>query len=439
MIIVYLAVLVFIVCVLYQIMKGIIAMFKKLFKKESKKEGIDFDKLNWNTFLKNEAKFRYQEHQVKRASWDDKITLGYILENILDVDKKDISKMCVVLKDRSKDIKTSIIEESDAIWNYDLFSTIILQHEDGNWGFWQGQNTVLVIGYKPSHLVTAEEHDQSILCYDNSIIIFLRGLIGDGSTWYARASVMIPNFNNDDDDLKTQFSKNAPQVITFVLAFDAESPEEKQKKFEKVRLSLEEKVRENKELDEDESILLQGITYDKSLGYNFGYGKYLFEHNRYTDALIPFLKIFEKLKMKYYDGDKQLKEMFFDTCYYIGYCFNELEKYDKAFFYLDIARNSDKAKHKIEYVNSLVNSGDVRALPYVDSEIDEIRAKKEKLDEEDVFYYRFLYRRLAYLYIEYKMFDEAKHLLEQMKNDEADRDFALGELEYLKNVMKEEK
>ena len=55
------------------------------------------------------------------------------------------------------------------------------------------------------------------------------------------------------------------------------------------------------------------------------------------------------------------------------------------------------------------------------------------------FYYRFLYRRLAYLYIEYKMFDEAKHLLEQMKNDEADRDFALGELEYLKNVMKEEK
>ena len=439
MIIVYLAVLVFIVCVLYQIMKGIIAMFKKLFKKESKKEGIDFDKLNWNTFLKNEAKFRYQEHQVKRASWDDKITLGYILENVLDVDKKDISKMCVVLKDRSKEIKTSIIEETGAIWNYDLFSTIILQHEDGNWGFWQGQNTVLVIGYKPSHLVTAEEHDQSILCYDNSIIIFLRGLIGDGSTWYARASVMIPNFNHDDDDLKTQFSKNAPQVITFVLAFDAESPEEKQKKFEKVRLSLEEKVRESKELDEDESMLLQGITYDNSLGYDFGYGKYLFEHNRYTDALIPFLKVFEKLKMKYYDGDEQLKEMFFDTCYYIGYCFNELEKYDKAFFYLDIARISNKPTHKTEYINSLVNSGDVRALAYVDSEIDEIRAKKEKLDEEEVIYYRFLYRRLAYLYIEYKMFDEAKHLLEQMKNDEADRDFALGELEYLKNVMKEEK
>lgn len=66
-------------------------MFKSLFKKDSRKEGIDFDKLNWNIFLKNEAKFQYQKHQVKRASLDDKMTLGYILGNILDVDKKDIS------------------------------------------------------------------------------------------------------------------------------------------------------------------------------------------------------------------------------------------------------------------------------------------------------------------------------------------------------------
>lgn len=182
--VIILAVLVFIVFVGYSIIKWVIGMFRKLFKKEEEKKGIDFDKLNWNTFLKNEAKFEYQNHQVKRASCEDKVTLGYILENVLDVDKKDISKMCIVLKDRSREIKNSIIEETESIWNYDLFSTIILQHEDGSWGFRQGQNTVLIIGYKPSHLVTAEEHDQSILCYDNSIIIFLRGLIADGSTWY---------------------------------------------------------------------------------------------------------------------------------------------------------------------------------------------------------------------------------------------------------------
>lgn len=435
--VIILAVLVFIVFVGYSIIKWVIGMFRKLFKKEEEKKGIDFDKLNWNTFLKNEAKFEYQNHQVKRASCEDKVTLGYILENVLDVDKKDISKMCIVLKDRSREIKNSIIEETESIWNYDLFSTIILQHEDGSWGFRQGQNTVLIIGYKPSHLVTAEEHDQSILCYDNSIIIFLRGLIADGSTWYARASVMIPNFNHDDDDLKTQFSKNAPQVTTFVMAFDAESPEEKLQKFENIRLSLEEKIKNKEELNEDEDILLSGITYDKSLGYNFGYGKYLFEHNRYTDALIPLLKVYEHLKMRYYESDNETKEIFFESCYYIGYCFNELEKYDKAFFYLDIARISDKPKHKIEYINSLVNSSDMRALQIVSNEIDEIREKKEELNEEEIIYYRFLYRRLAYLYIEYKMYDSAKELLEQMKENELDRNFALEELRYLDRLEKQ--
>lgn len=248
---------------------------------------------------------------------------------------------------------------------------------------------------------------------------------------------MIPNFNHDDDDLKTQFSKNAPQVTTFVMAFDAESPEEKLQKFENIRLSLEEKIKNKEELNEDEDILLSGITYDKSLGYNFGYGKYLFEHNRYTDALIPLLKVYEHLKMRYYESDNETKEIFFESCYYIGYCFNELEKYDKAFFYLDIARISDKPKHKIEYINSLVNSSDMRALQIVSNEIDEIREKKEELNEEEIIYYRFLYRRLAYLYIEYKMYDSAKELLEQMKENELDRNFALEELRYLDRLEKQ--
>lgn len=439
MIIAYFAVLVFIVCILYQIMKGIIAMFKKLFKKESKKEDIDFDKLNWNIFLENEAKFQHQKHQVKRASLDDKMTLGYILGNILDVEKKDISKMCVVFRDNSQDITTNVMESIDDIWNYDMFSTVIEPNDEGGWKFQQGQNTVLIIGYMPSQSVLDKPHERLFFCHDNSIIIFLRGLIADGSAWYMRASIMIPNFNTQDDDLKTQFSKNAPLTTSFILAFDGESPEEKKKKFEKVRLSLEEKVRKNEGLDEDEKILLKGITSLKTVGRDLGDGQFFLSQKRYTDALYPFLEIYDSLGKEFYKLDKDGRDIFFEACYRIGFCFNELRKYDKAFFYLDIARMSNKPSYKIEYINSLVNSGDMRALSYVGSEIDEIREKKEELSEEEFFYYRFLYRRLAYLYIEYKMFDEAKNLLEQMKENELDRDFAIGELEYLEKIKGETK
>ena len=414
-------------------------MFKKLFKKESKKEDIDFDKLNWNIFLENEAKFQHQKHQVKRASLDDKMTLGYILGNILDVEKKDISKMCVVFRDNSQDIATKVMESIDDIWSYDMFSTVIEPDDEGGWKFQQGQNTVLIIGYMPSQSVLDKPHERLFFCHDNSIIIFLRGLIADGSTWYMRASIMIPNFNTQDDDLKTQFSKNAPLTTSFILAFDGESPEEKKNKFEKIKLSLDEKIRRNEELDEDEKTMLKGITSLKTVGRNLGDGQFFLSQERYTDALYPFLEIYDNLGKEFYKLDKEEKDIFFEACYRIGYCFNELGKYDKAFFYLDIARMSDKPRYKIEYVNSLVNSGDVRALSYVDSEIDEIREKKENLDEEEFIYYRFLYRRLAYLYIEYKMFDEAKYLLEQMKENELDRDFAIGELAYLEEVMKEEK
>lgn len=438
--IIILAILVFVVCFVYSIIKWIIGMFGKLFKKK----GIDFDKLNWDIFLKNEAKFQHQKYQVKRASLDDKMTLGYILWNILDVDKKDISKMCIVFRDNSQNIETNVIESIDDIWNYDIFSTIIEPNDEGGWKFQQGQNTVLIIGYMPSQSVLDKPHERLFFCHDNSIIIFLRGLIADENTWYARASVMIPNFNTQDDDLKTQFSKNAPQITSFILAFDGESPEEKKKKFEKVRLSLEEKVRKNKKLNKDEKVLLEGITSQKTLGKDFSDGQFFLSQKRYTDALYPFLEIYDRLGKEPYKLDKETKDIFFEVCYWIGFCFNELGKYDKAFFYLDIAKISEKPKYKIEYINSLVNSGDMRALFYVDSEIikiekkrDKKTIKKEELTEEDVLYYHFLHRRLAYLYIEWKMFDSAKELLEQMKEDETDRNFALEELRYLDGLEKQ--
>lgn len=56
--------------------------------------------------------------------------------------------------------------------------------------------------------------------------------------------------------------------------------------------------------------------------------------------------------------------------------------------------------------------------------------------EEKAFFYEFLYRRLAYLYIDYKMWDKARDLLGQLKESSACHDFAMGELEYLDNIAK---
>lgn len=50
----------------------------------------------WESFLTNEAKFRHQQMPVKRSSADEPITLGYIIEQLLNIPSSDIGSMMVV-------------------------------------------------------------------------------------------------------------------------------------------------------------------------------------------------------------------------------------------------------------------------------------------------------------------------------------------------------
>ena len=67
--------------------------------------------------------------------------------------------------------------------------------------------------------------------------------------------------------------------------------------------------------------------------------------------------------------------------------------------------------------------------------LSEFNEGKKQIDSEEMsFFYDFLARRLAYLFIDYKMWDNARNLLEQLKESPACHDFAVGELAYIKQV-----
>ena len=62
-------------------------------------------------FLVDEAKFRHQQHSVKRSSRDDQVTLGYILKEILNIDPADIGAMTIVSREAfASECKTETIE-----------------------------------------------------------------------------------------------------------------------------------------------------------------------------------------------------------------------------------------------------------------------------------------------------------------------------------------
>lgn len=410
-------------------------------KKKVEPEDI-IDKLSRQEFIKAETKFRHSNIQnLPRFNKETPVTLGFILETLFDIKKDDLYWMHIFSSNFDQSRKDDRqIDDKDEIWNYNLFDAIIYTNDKGESVSKGGQNTNITIRYDKAYYKRADSdtcEDKSILYNDNSIILFLRNITASGEgTRYMRVSVMIPYFVADDD-MRASRSKNSPQTMSFVLAWDETDPADRLGKYQQLFDSLVEKNKNGKELTEDENLILATYMHRNSVGYNFGYAKWLLGQKRYFDALMQFLKVHEALKLNH---DDDTIEVYIETCYYIGYCYNELEQFEKAYYYLDIFSSADvigdkyfKPRYAEEYVNCLCNNGDDRAMGLMHSWIKELE-KKEELSTDETELYWFLWRRIAYLLIERKEYDNAEKLLDSLTKHTETGEFAIQELKYLKKV-----
>lgn len=414
-----------------------------LFNKKKEEQKEDFvDKLSRQEFIKAETKFRHNNIQkLPRFNKGNPATLGFILETLFDIRKEDLYWMHIFSSDfHRSNTDDRIIDDKDKIWDYNPFDAIIYMNDKGESVSKRGQNTTITIRYDKAYYKRADSdtcEDKSILYNDNSIILFLRNIAASGEgTRYMRVSVMIPDFVADDD-MRASRSKNSPQTMSFVLAWDETDPTDRLGKYQQLFDSLVEKNKNGQELTEDENLILTTYMHRNSLGYDFGYAKWLLEQKRYLDALIQFRKVHEALKLRH---DDNTIGIYLETCYYLGYCYNELEQFEKAYYYLEVFGHDDvigdkyfKPKYAEEYVNCLCNNSDDRAMGLMFSWIKELD-KKGKVSADETELYWFLWRRIAYLMIEQKEYDEAEKLLNKLLKYPETAEFASQELEYLKRI-----
>lgn len=254
-------------------------------------------------------------------------------------------------------------------------------------------------------------------------------------TAYMRVSIMIPNFTSPDD-FRVSHSKNAPFTTSFILGFDLVSPEDKLNRYKDVEASLIRKLNKGEKLSQDEQAVREGLTYSKDLISDFNEGCWLVSEKRYADALMPLMNAYNYLKTAIVTEYDNLHSIFHETCFNIGFCLNEMEQYDRAIYYFDLIPQKEKSNNYIiEYINALVNSGDPRSMGFVQDCLSEFEEGKKQVDSEETsMFYDFLWRRLAYLFIDYKMWDDARELLEGLKKRPSCHDFAISELEYIKSV-----
>ncbi len=173
------------------------------------------------------------------------------------------------------------------------------------------------------------------------------------------------------------------------------------------------------------------------------WGKKYYNNRCYYQALYHFNRVFNAFRyLPINEWHEDLKAVFFDVSYYIGFIYADLGMNVRACYYLNIAKTSDRIDHIQEFINCLCNMRDLSALQLVVSYINDIREKMDANESEIerlMPMYQFFQRRYLYLLVEYKKWDEAEKQANFMIKNDIDVEFAKDELEYVRKMREEDK
>ena len=336
--------------------------------------------------LVSEAEKQYVAPDKYDASVE---TVGYMLNNLFDIAPANILG-ATINHVGDTDINPCVVNGEDA-WNLNLYDLT---------------DTVVYLRYSHAQWQINSEIDKSILCFDNAIILSVNPVVAEDGTSSVRVNVMIPNFCRDDEK-RTLGLANLPQNSSFVMGTTRPS-----------------QSFNNKDLDE---------VYKSS--------EHLLESNRIFEAMQGFDFIHRVLKIEYTKATStdEMEELFFAATYRLGFCLVELGANEKASYYLDWAQEGGKAEYAQEYVNCMCNINDVRALPIIQANLNNlVKPEEPEYQEAYEFHKSFLTRRLAYILVNRHMFDDAEKVLKNMLKDPRSKDFAERELICIKQLRANE-
>ena len=172
------------------------------------------------------------------------------------------------------------------------------------------------------------------------------------------------------------------------------------------------------------------------------WGKKYFNNRCYYQALYHFnraFRVFSSLPID--EWSAELRELFFEVSYCIGFIYADLGMNDRACYYLNIAKSSDHIDHIQEFINCLCNMRDLSALQLVMSYINDIREKMEANEAEVerlMPMYQFFQRRYLYLLVEFRRWDDAEKQANFMIKNDIDAEFAKGELEHIHKMREKD-
>ena len=382
----------------------------------------------------NDLYIRENEYQEKKNHF----LLGTIMGSCLHILPSELSNLIWI---DNETMETGKIEKQPAIWTCDIKSLIA-----------ERNSVSIYLSYRASYAIIDDEYldptknytikqpkdeqskvnenflrqtaqacvDKSICQKDGVIIITLEN---EGKV--SVMSFMIPAFRDFDNN-----NNQLPLCMTIRFANDGILSDDD---FEKMREKATDKLARGEKISELEYDTLGEL---KQAHLLFVKGKIAFQDKLFGDAIFFLTHVYRMIAplWKTNDLDKFDRYSFGETCYMLGYIFNEFNQYENALYYLSIISETVNTTWTQEYINSLANSMDIRAYGFIKHEYEKLTQTdfyKDVPEKQRKSYSSFLKRRMGYILIDQERISEAKDHFTKLLDEPECCKFAQEELEYI--------
>lgn len=373
-------------------------------------------------FLLREQELR---HQKKGAEWrqNDKeaATLKQWMDKVFGLVDVVFSELTVVTD------TVTVINDRESIASYNLSDTLIVD------GAFVRQKAMLdLVFFLPAHPTTRRRMTFSIQQADGC----------DDVLYYQVVATLLPLPSGIGRPLHSK--EVQVQSHSVLLAYDLRSTKQLQDEFVYMWKEAKSKVAngEENQLTEEQRLIANVESVDAA---RFVYrSRTLHRQKRYYEATSCLENAYRLLNSNIDKKSLEERNLFLEVCYMLGFCYNELQQYDRAYYYLTFVTGVNRTLYAEEYVNCMIYLGDYRSLMTIDGILEDLHNSIVE-DEEGEFeqsvhsFLQFLYRRKAYVLVELHRFDEAEEMLRQMIDDPESGDFALDELAYIQQLREKDK
>lgn len=373
-------------------------------------------------FLLREQELR---HQKKGAEWrqNDKeaATLKQWMDKVFGLVDVVFSELTVVTD------AVTVINDRESIASYNLSDTLIVD------GAFVRQKAMLdLVFFLPAHPTTRRRMTFSIQQADGC----------EDVLYYQVVATLLPLPSGIGRPLHSK--EVQVQSHSVLLAYDLRSTKQLQDEFVYMWKEAKSKVAngEENQLTEEQRLIANVESVDAA---RFVYrSRTLHRQKRYYEATSCLENAYRLLNSNIDKKSLEERNLFLEVCYMLGFCYNELQQYDRAYYYLTFVTGVNRTLYAEEYVNCMIYLGDYRSLMTIDGILEDLHNSIVEDEEGEVEqsvhpFLQFLYRRKAYVLVELHRFDEAEEMLRQMIDDPESGDFALDELAYIQQLREKDK